>query len=93
MAELYQGAHVVDPQNNIDDVMDILVKGGKVVEVEPKVIVEIHYEEIQKSKNYASGYALRFPRIVRLRDDKDLEEISDLREIEGLYQKQRNRGN
>jgi DNA ligase-1 len=43
---------------------------GKDVTIRPHVVFEVAYEEIQKSPTYTSGYALRFPRLVRLRDDK-----------------------
>ena len=67
----------------------IIEEEGKEVRVKPKVIVEIHYEEIQKSPTYSSGYALRFPRFIRLRDDKPLSEVSDLELVEELYSTQR----
>jgi DNA ligase-1 len=59
------------------------------VEVKPEVIVEVDYEEIQKSTNYASGYALRFPRIKRIRTD--LKEPSHSTDIERIYKEQRGR--
>ena len=46
------------------------------------------YEEIQKSPSYNSGYALRFPRFVRLREDKALSDVSDLNLVEDLYKGQ-----
>jgi len=69
----------------------IIEEDGKEVRVKPKIIVEIHYEEIQKSPSYSSGYALRFPRFIRLRDDKPLSEVSDLALVEELYLAQRGR--
>ncbi len=70
-----------------------LAKGsGKIFDVAPKLVVEVHYEEIQKSPNYSSGYALRFPRIIRLREDKGKEDASTIRQVKGLYAKQRHRG-
>ncbi len=69
----------------------IIEQKGRYVRVKPEVIVEIHYEEIQKSPEYESGFALRFPRIVRLRPDKPLDEISDLSRIKFLYARQRGR--
>ncbi len=69
----------------------IIKQQGRYVEVEPKIIVEVAYEEIQKSPEYESGFALRFPRIIRLRDDKPLDEISELNHIRELYENQRNR--
>jgi DNA ligase-1 len=55
---------------------------GRVVQVKPKIIVAIHYQEIQKSPNYKSGFALRFPRFTALRHEKPLSEITTLKEIE-----------
>lgn len=66
---------------------------GKLVEVEPKVIIEVNYEEIQKSPTYSSGFALRFPRFIRLRPDKDIKEISTLDFVKELYSVQRGKGN
>lgn len=39
----------------------------KKVSIKPKIVVEVAYQELQKSPNYKSGYALRFPRLVRIR--------------------------
>lgn len=71
----------------------ILVQKGMEVEVKPAVIFEVAYEEIQKSPNYSSGYALRFPRLVRVRDDKSLEEADSLERVESIYRVQRGRNN
>jgi DNA ligase-1 len=65
---------------------------GKEVEIMPQIVIEVSYEEIQKSPNYTSGFALRFPRFVRLRDDKSVDEIDTLSRIEKLYLTQRHRG-
>ena len=43
---------------------------GRYRVVEPTVVVEIAFDIIQRSTRHASGYAMRFPRIVRIRDDK-----------------------
>jgi DNA ligase-1 len=55
---------------------------GKTVKLKPKIIVSVTYQEIQKSPNYNSGWALRFPRFTAIRNDKPLSEIADLKEIE-----------
>ena len=47
--------------------------------------IDLAYEEIQKSPNYASGYALRFPRFIRLRPDKGPNEADDIERIEKIY--------
>jgi len=57
---------------------------GKEVKVKPKVVVEVAYEEIQKSPTYESGYALRFPRLVRVREDKGVEDADTVERVEGL---------
>ena len=55
---------------------------GKKIKVKPKVVVTITYQDIQHSPNYESKWALRFPRITLLREDKPLSEIATLEEIE-----------
>jgi DNA ligase 1 len=55
---------------------------GKSVSIKPKIVVSVTYQEIQHSPNYNSGWALRFPRITTLREDKPLSEIADLNEVE-----------
>jgi DNA ligase-1 len=62
---------------------------GKIVRVKPKIIIEVGYEEIQKSPSYSSSYALRFPRVLQVRSDKPLSEINTLDEIEKIYKIQR----
>ena len=61
---------------------------GKLVTVTPRIVLEVAYEEIQKSTNYSSGYALRFPRIVRLRDDRDENTCSTQDDVVRLFQGQ-----
>jgi len=53
--------------------------------VEPSVVIEIAFDIIQKSTLHASEYALRFPRIVRLRPDKAAAEIDTLDDVERIY--------
>lgn len=60
----------------------IIKEEGKKVWFKPKIIVSVTYQEIQKSPNYNSGWALRFPRFTALRIDKPLSEITTLEEIE-----------
>ncbi|HEY0787139.1 MAG TPA: ATP-dependent DNA ligase, partial [Thermoanaerobaculia bacterium] len=56
--------------------------------VEPRIVLEIAFDRIQESKRHKSGYALRFPRIARIRDDKSLAEISTLDDVRRIYQGQ-----
>ncbi len=57
---------------------------GKDVKIKPRVVVEVAYEEIQKSPTYESGYALRFPRLVRIRTDKGPEDADTIERVEGM---------
>lgn len=62
---------------------------GKTVKVKPEIVVEVGYEEIQKSPKYDSGYALRFPRLLRLRKEtKSPAEADTIDRISELYKKQ-----
>ncbi len=64
---------------------------GREVVVKPEVVIEVAYEEIQKSPTYESGYALRFPRLLRLRPDKPLGKVDSIKRVERLYKIQRGR--
>lgn len=61
---------------------------GKETKIKPFVVIEVDYEEIQKSPTYGSGYALRFPRFVRLRQDKSIEEITTLGQLKEMFEGQ-----
>jgi DNA ligase-1 len=69
----------------------IISEKGKEVKIKPKIVVEVAYEEIQKSPTYSSGFALRFPRLLRIRFDKGPNDIDDVSRIEKLYSEQRGR--
>ena len=62
---------------------------GSVRAVEPRIVVEIAFNAVMRSDRHDSGYALRFPRIVRIRKDKSAEEIDTLETVEAIYEKQR----
>ncbi|MCK4335918.1 MAG: ATP-dependent DNA ligase, partial [Candidatus Aenigmarchaeota archaeon] len=64
---------------------------GKSVKIKPKIVIEVAYEEIQKSPNYSSGYALRFPRLLKIRVDKSPSDADDVEKMEKLYHQQRGR--
>ncbi len=67
----------------------IVSEKGREVKIKPKIVVEVIYEEIQKSPTYSSGYALRFPRLVSLRSDRDPSEASTLTMVEDYYYSQK----
>lgn len=73
------------------DLLKPLIKNdrGKEVEVKPKIVIEVGYEEIQKSPTYSSGYALRFPRVIKLREDKGVEDAATLKMVENYYENQK----
>ena len=56
--------------------------------MEPKIVVEVAFNEIQKSRIYKSGFALRFERIKRIRYDKHPENADTITRIRELYEKQ-----
>ena len=56
--------------------------------VEPKIVIEVAFNNMMKSDRHSSGYALRFPRIVRLRPDKLPEEADTLERATEIYEKQ-----
>ncbi|MEM0350194.1 MAG: ATP-dependent DNA ligase [Archaeoglobaceae archaeon] len=66
----------------------IVYREGKILGFLPKYVFEVAYQEIQKSPKYESGYALRFPRFIRLRDDKDVSEADTIERVEELYELQ-----
>jgi DNA ligase-1 len=57
---------------------------GKVRLVEPKVVLEVAFDRVQPSKRHKGGFALRFPRILRIREDKSPEEIDTLESVRKL---------
>ncbi|HEU4520959.1 MAG TPA: ATP-dependent DNA ligase, partial [Thermoanaerobaculia bacterium] len=61
---------------------------GPVHTDEPHIVLEIAFDRIQQSSRHKSGYALRFPRIARLRDDKTADQISTIDEVRRIYEGQ-----
>jgi DNA ligase-1 len=54
----------------------------------PRIVVEVAYNEIQKSPKYECGMALRFARITRIRDDKGPEDADTIQHVREIYEKQ-----
>ncbi len=70
-----------------------ITSDGHRVVVQPKIVVEVAYNEIQQSPKYPSGMALRFARITRIRDDKSPGQASSLGMVREIYDRQfRNKG-
>jgi DNA ligase-1 len=59
---------------------------GRVRIVEPSIVIEVTFDRIQPSKRHKSGYALRFPRILRLRPDKTTRDVDTLETVRRLVE-------
>jgi DNA ligase-1 len=57
--------------------------------VEPKIVLEVAFNNMMRSDRHESGYALRFPRIVRIRTDKPPEEADTIERAREIYEKQK----
>ena len=58
------------------------------VTVVPKIVVEVAYNEIQRSPKYKSQMALRFARITRIRDDKTPDQADTIQRVRQIYENQ-----
>jgi len=56
--------------------------------VEPEIVLEVAFDSIQKSNRHDSGFALRFPRIKNIREDKSVSDIDSLQKVRKIYEKQ-----
>ena len=65
-----------------------LVNHGSVREVEPTIVLEVAFNAVMRSKRHESGFALRFPRIVRIRPDKTPDQIDTLQRVEEIFESQ-----
>jgi DNA ligase 1 len=67
----------------------IMIKDeGYSITVKPEIVLEIAFDSIQKSNRHDSGFALRFPRIKNMREDKDVANIDTLQKVKQIYEKQ-----
>jgi DNA ligase-1 len=64
---------------------------GHLREVEPEIVLEVAFNAIMRSDRHDSGFALRFPRIVRVRQDKLPKDIDTVEAVERIYKKQHGR--
>jgi DNA ligase-1 len=58
------------------------------ITVRPEIILEVAFDSIQKSNRHDSGFALRFPRIKNIREDKNVSDIDSLQKVKQIYEKQ-----
>ena len=56
--------------------------------VEPQIVLEVAFNNVMKSNRHGSGFALRFPRILRIRTDKKVDEIDTLETVREIYERQ-----
>jgi len=78
--ELEELTELLEPHVRAED--------GQEVDLDPAVVFEVGYEEIQASPTYSSGYALRFPRFVGVREDLDPGDADTLERVERLAERQ-----
>ncbi|MFH1331842.1 MAG: ATP-dependent DNA ligase [archaeon] len=68
----------------------IISEKGREVTIKPEIVVEVAYEEIQKSPTYESGFALRFPRLLRLRHmERKASDANTLEDIKRIFKSQK----
>ncbi len=67
----------------------IISQKGKEVALKPELVAEIAYEEIQRSPKYESGFALRFPRVIRIREDKGPDDVDTIERVYEIYEASR----
>ncbi len=65
---------------------------GLRLEVEPRIVLEVAFNNMMRSTRHESGYALRFPRIVRLRPDKRPEDADTIETVREIYERQHSPG-
>jgi DNA ligase-1 len=61
---------------------------GLRLEVEPKIVLEVAFNNMMRSARHESGYALRFPRILRLRPDKLAEDADTIETVKEIYERE-----
>lgn len=61
---------------------------SRTVRVRPEVVLEVAYSDVQRSPQYACGYALRFARVVRIRDDRSVDDIDTVDAVEEQFRRQ-----
>jgi|WetSurMetagenome_2_1015567.scaffolds.fasta_scaffold00716_5 DNA ligase 1 len=66
----------------------VIAESGRSVTFEPSLVFEVGYSELQVSPTYEAGFALRFPRFIRIRDDKDITDIETIESLRERYKRQ-----
>ena len=63
----------------------VLTTRGHTVDVEPRMVIEVDFQDIQKTARYAAGYVLRNPRFNRERTDQSTRDADNLARLKRLY--------
>lgn len=88
--EQEDGSTYEEMTENLKQLIDTKVpEKNKTISIIPKIIVSVAYEEIQKSPTYSSGFALRFPRILAIRNDLSFEDIDTTEKINSYHEEQK----
>jgi DNA ligase-1 len=66
----------------------VTTRDERQLQLEPAIVLEVEYEEIQESPEYDSGFALRFPRFLNVREDLNPSDTDTLARVEQLYENQ-----
>jgi DNA ligase-1 len=89
VGKAYTGLTDVEIQSMTQRLEELTVeRRGALHRVRPAIVLEVAFDGIQRSKRHPSGFALRFPRIARIRDDKAPEDADDLQTVTRLFQSQ-----
>ena len=89
IGKTFKGLTDVEFESITKRLQEIKTRDGRyTVYVKPAIVAEVAYNEIQKSPRYKSGFALRFARISRFRDDKAPEDAATFQRLKQLYDKQ-----
>jgi DNA ligase-1 len=89
LGKTFKGLTDQEMEEMTQRLLEIAVKheGHRVV-VQPRIVVEVAYNEIQESPTYKCGMALRFARITRIREDKSPEEADTIQRVKQIYESQ-----
>jgi DNA ligase 1 len=89
IGKTFKGLTDVEFETITKQLQELKTRDGRyTVYVKPAIVAEVAYNEIQKSPRYKSGFALRFARISRFRDDKGPDDADTLQRLQQLYDKQ-----
>jgi DNA ligase-1 len=89
IGKAYSGLTNEEIDETTSKLKSLMVKDdGYKITVKPDIVLEIAFDSIQKSDRHDSGFALRFPRIKNIRDDKTVADIDTLEKVKQIYEKQ-----